>query len=158
MRSSPFLRNFPSDVCETVPVLVWLTMALSRPFGEDHRAFPFFYASLFQSVDGVMSLALCPPLSPSPSMAWCPWLCARAVLPGRKALNHCDGCLAHRSICSVFELTLFFPVISRTMHQQEFLKVYVEDKFSKINFHMSGLRIQLFALKVLVSKLLTDEQ
>ena len=35
MRSNPSLRSFPSVVFETVPMRVWLTMALSRPFKED---------------------------------------------------------------------------------------------------------------------------
>ena len=31
---------FPDVAFETLPVFVWLTMALSRPFGEDRLEFP----------------------------------------------------------------------------------------------------------------------
>ena len=37
MRSTPSLRSFPNVAFETVPVFLWLTMALSRPFKEDRR-------------------------------------------------------------------------------------------------------------------------
>ena len=53
MRSAPSLRGFSNVAFETVPVFVWLTMALSRPFKEDCLA-------IIQAIDGVMSLALCP--------------------------------------------------------------------------------------------------
>ena len=36
MRSTPSLRNFPCVALETVPMLVWLTMAFSRRLKEDH--------------------------------------------------------------------------------------------------------------------------
>ena len=35
MRSTPSLRTFPNAAYETVPVIVRLTMTLSRPFKED---------------------------------------------------------------------------------------------------------------------------
>ena len=35
VRSTLSLRTFPNVAFETVPVLVWLTMALSRPLKED---------------------------------------------------------------------------------------------------------------------------
>ena len=63
MRSAPSLRGFPNVVFhafETVPLFVWLTMALSRPLKEDRLALP-----------------LSTPLSSRRSMVWCPWLCAR---------------------------------------------------------------------------------
>ena len=34
MRSTPSVRSFPNVAFETVPMFVWLTMALSRPFKE----------------------------------------------------------------------------------------------------------------------------
>ena len=37
MRSTPSLRSFPNVALETVPMLVWLTMALSRPLKEDRK-------------------------------------------------------------------------------------------------------------------------
>ena len=61
MRSTPSLRRFPNVALRTVPVLVWLPMALSpRPVKEDRWALP-----------------LSTPLSSRRSMVWCPWLCAR---------------------------------------------------------------------------------
>ena len=42
MRSTPSLRSFPNVAFETVPMFVWLTMALSRPFKEDRLALLFF--------------------------------------------------------------------------------------------------------------------
>ena len=39
----PFsLRSFPNVALETVPMLVWLTMALSRPLKEDRWALPIY--------------------------------------------------------------------------------------------------------------------
>ena len=40
MRSTPSLRSFPNVAFETVPMFVWLTMALSRPFKEVHLGLP----------------------------------------------------------------------------------------------------------------------
>ena len=57
MRSSLSPRSFPTVTFEAVPMFVWLTMALSRPFKEDRQALSF-HASLLQAIDGVMSLAL----------------------------------------------------------------------------------------------------
>ena len=36
----PSLRSFPNFAFETVPMFVWLTMALARPFKEDRLALP----------------------------------------------------------------------------------------------------------------------
>ena len=38
MRSTSSFRSFPNVAFGTVPMFVWLTMALSRPFKEDHLA------------------------------------------------------------------------------------------------------------------------
>ena len=60
MRSTPSLRSVPSVAFETVPMLVCLTMARSRPpQGRSVERFLFLYASLLQAIDGVMPLALC---------------------------------------------------------------------------------------------------
>ena len=50
----------PNVAFEIVPMFVWLTMALSRPFKEDCLALP-----------------LSTPLSSRRSMMWCPWLFTR---------------------------------------------------------------------------------
>ena len=62
LRSTLSNRSFPNVAFETVPMFVWLTMALSRPFNEDHLApyFHSFHASLLQAIGGVMSLTVCP--------------------------------------------------------------------------------------------------
>ena len=40
MHSTPYFRSFPYIAFEMVPVFIWLMMALSRPFKEDHLALP----------------------------------------------------------------------------------------------------------------------
>ena len=60
MRSTPSFRSSPNIAFETVPMFTWLTMTLSRPFKEDLSSASSFRASLLQTIDGVMSLALCP--------------------------------------------------------------------------------------------------
>ena len=56
----PVSQKFPNVAFETVPMFVWLTMALSRPFKVDRLALP-----------------LCTTLSSGRSVMWRPWLCAR---------------------------------------------------------------------------------
>ena len=56
----PRLKCFPKVAFETVPLFVWLTMALSRPFKGRSSNASSFHDSLLQAVDGVMSSALCP--------------------------------------------------------------------------------------------------
>ena len=58
MRSTPSLRGFPNVAFETVPMFVWLTLTISRPFKEDLLALPLS-TPLFQAIYGVLSLALC---------------------------------------------------------------------------------------------------
>ena len=53
------LTSFPNVSFETASLFVWLTMALSCPFKEDHQVLP-----------------LSTPLSSRRLMAWCPYLCA----------------------------------------------------------------------------------
>ena len=61
MCSAPSLRNLPNVAFKTLPMFVWLTMALSRPFFQGISSISSsFNASLLQAIDGVMSLALCP--------------------------------------------------------------------------------------------------
>ena len=57
-----FPRRFPSAAFETVPVLVWLTIALSHPFKADRRPMPFLFLRFSQAM-----------------MVRCPWLCARRL-------------------------------------------------------------------------------
>ena len=68
MRSTPSLIRFPNIAFEMVLMLVWLTMALSRPFKEDRLALP-----------------LSTPLVSRQSMVWRPWrlLCPQVVLRRR---------------------------------------------------------------------------
>ena len=67
MRSTPSLRRFPSIAFNAVPMFVWLTMALSRPFKEDRRSLSSFHASLLRAIDGVMTLVFVPADSVSSS-------------------------------------------------------------------------------------------
>ena len=60
MRATPSLRCFPIVGFETVPMLVWLTVALSS----------------FQGRSSSASKPLSAPLSSKRSMVWCPWFCA----------------------------------------------------------------------------------
>ena len=58
MCSTPSLRRSPNIAFETVPICIWSTMALSRPFNQDCRA-----------------LLLSTPFTSRQSMVWCPWPC-----------------------------------------------------------------------------------
>ena len=64
MRSTPSLRSFPKDAFRKRFQRCWsdwLMMAVSRPFkGDSSNAFSF-HASLLRTIDGVVSLVLCPP-------------------------------------------------------------------------------------------------
>ena len=42
MHSTLSLKRFPNVAFETVPMFIWLTMALSSPFKEDHLVLPRF--------------------------------------------------------------------------------------------------------------------
>ena len=50
MRSTSSLRRFPNVVFETIPMFVWLTMALSGPVKEDRLAVVSFNACLLQAI------------------------------------------------------------------------------------------------------------
>ena len=60
MRSTLSLRSFPNIAFETVPMFVWLTLALSRFSEGRSSSASSFNASLFLVINGVISLALCP--------------------------------------------------------------------------------------------------
>ena len=88
MRSIPSLRSFPNVALETVPMFVWLTMALPRPFRKDRLALP-----------------LSTPLSSRRSIVWCPWLCvpciyshARWELPQYRSLGCCVCVTSFRAL------------------------------------------------------------
>ena len=70
MRSTPFLRNVHIVAFETVPTLVWLTMALSPPFKDDRLALP-----------------LSTPLFSGWLMVWCPWLVPAASVSNSSTLQ-----------------------------------------------------------------------
>ena len=57
--STSSLRSSPNIAFDTVPMSVWLTMVLSRPFKEECRALAALPTPLLQAIDGVVSLALC---------------------------------------------------------------------------------------------------
>ena len=140
MRSTTSLRSFPNDAFETVPMFVWLTMALSRPFKEDRRALP-----------------LSTPLSSRRSMVWCPWLCALQEVS--QAPQHfrssgtqtiCEGCFARQS-------NWWFP-FSQAGHPQEFPKVDVEQWHMPVwvahsTFHFCGKPIESVRMMAYVVRL-----
>ena len=123
-RKSPYalhsvsLRGFPSVAFETVPMFVWLTMALSRPVKENGLAHP-----------------LSTPPSSRRSMLWCTWFCARRLR--LKFLNTSDissetkatvmVAFARQSICSVISLDSGMSIAVQPL---EFSKVDVP------NWHM----------------------
>ena len=59
MHSTLSLRSFPNVAFDTVPMLIWLMIAIFHPFNE-----------------GRLALPLAMPVSSRWSMVWCPWLCA----------------------------------------------------------------------------------
>ena len=91
MRPTPSIRSFPNVLFETVPMFVWLTMALSRPFKEDRLALP------------ISTL-----LSSRRSMVWCPCPQVVSQIPqhfrSSVKLVICGGCFARRSLCSAIIL------------------------------------------------------
>ena len=90
MHSTPSLRSFPNVVFKMVPMLVWLTMALSRPFKEDCLALPL--SSLFRAINGVMCLALCPQEESQ----------APQHLRSSEKQATWEGCYARQSVCSAW--------------------------------------------------------
>ena len=79
-------------------------MALSRPFKEDRSSASSFNASLLQTIDGVMSLALCPQVLSQAIQLYC-WQTASRKLSrvlfkvgsGRGYLYSCQTASENRS-------------------------------------------------------------
>ena len=95
---SASLRSFPNVAFETVPMLVWLTMALSRPLKGDR-----WYDVLgFVPVGSVSS---------------------SSTLTSSETQATCDGCFARQSVWSLIS---FDSGMSRTVHPQDSSKVDVE--------------------------------
>ena len=112
MHSTLSLRSFPDIAFETVPMFVWLMMALSGPLRKIVWRFLF------------------PRLSP-PGDRWCDvlgFVPACSVISSsthqifREAII-CVNCFARQSICSTISLHY---VMSRAVHPQEFSKVDVD--------------------------------
>ena len=53
---TPSHQKFPSVAFETVPMFIWLTMALSYPLKQDCWVLPLSAPLSFQAIDGVMSI------------------------------------------------------------------------------------------------------
>ena len=83
------ISSFPNVAFLTVPVSVWLTVALSRLVDRRTLSTP-----LLQAIDGVTSLALCPQV-----VSQC-----RQHFRSSETQTTCDGCFARQSICSVISL------------------------------------------------------
>ena len=94
------LRSFPSVAFKTVPLFVWLTMAVSRLFKEHRLAFP-----------------LSVPLSSRRSMVWCPSLalCPQVVSQAPQHFGSsekqatCEGCFARQLSARSFPFTPACP-------------------------------------------------
>jgi len=56
-RSTPSLRSFPNVAFKTVPLFVWSTVALSRPFKEDSLALPLSTPLYVHSLRQLVSVA-----------------------------------------------------------------------------------------------------
>ena len=117
------LPGFPNVVFETVPMFVWLTMALSRPFKQRSSSASSFNASLLQAIDSVMSLALCPKIVSQASQHFS---------SSEKQATR-EGCFARQSICSVVSL---HSGMSRAVHPQEFSKVDVDHRHNTAPHHI----------------------
>ena len=97
------LRSFPTVASETVPMFIRLMMALSCPFKEDRLSLPLsfthsftssFFYSLLQTINGVMSLALCPQVVSE----------APQHFRSSEKQATCEASFAHQCICSVISL------------------------------------------------------
>ena len=106
------LRSFLNDAFETVPMFVWLMLALSRPFKEDCLVLP-----------------LSTPPSSRRSMMWCPWLWPGDSVLGSSTLQVLqDTRHLWWLLCLPVHLLSHFPHsgVSRAVNPQEFLKVDVD--------------------------------
>ena len=128
------LRSFPNAGFKTVPVtmFVWLIMALSHHFKEDHCALFLFM-----------------PLSSRWLMGWCPWLflpagnvSSSSTVQIFQDATHLLGVLCP-SVCLLGHF--LHSGVSRAVHPQEFQKVDIDHW----DMHLSGLPFPLLLLSVL---------
>ena len=99
----PVPHRFPIFAFQTVPMFVWLTMALCRPFKDEDRLALLLSTPLLQAIDGVMSFALC-----------------SQHLRSSETQATCDGCFTGKSIDSVISL---HSSMSRAGHPQVFRRL-----------------------------------
>ena len=83
----PVSQRFPNVAFQTVPMFVWLTMALCRPFKDEDRLALLLSTPLLQAIDGVMSFALC-----------------SQHFRSSETQATCDGCFTRKSVGSVISL------------------------------------------------------
>ena len=82
MHSTPSLQSFPNVAFETVPMFVWLTMALSHPFKEDCLALFIVYM--------LHSAELTAPPPPTPHLInWHNLLAESAAAPTLESFLSC---------------------------------------------------------------------
>ena len=124
MRSIPSRRFFLNVAFETIPMFVLLTIALSQGRSSSSSS---FHACPLQSIDGVMSLALCPQVVYQ----------APQHLPTSKPLVM--GACSRQSICSVISIHSDWHVKPRG--------VFEGGCMSTIETFQSGLPIPLFAFR-----------
>ena len=84
MRSMPSLRSIPNIAFKTVPMFVWLMMALSRPAKDYHWALPLSVPLSSRLIDCVMPLALRPQVI----------FQAPQHFRSSKTQTTCDGCFS----------------------------------------------------------------
>ena len=94
MHSPPSLRSFPNVVFETVPMFIWLTMAISGSFKEDCLALPLSMPLSSRQSMVVKPLALYPQVVSQ----------APEHFRSSKKQATCEGCFACQYICSVISL------------------------------------------------------
>ena len=116
MHRTPSLRSFPNIAFKTVPMLVWLTMALSRPLKEDRLALP-----------------LSTPLSSRRSMVWCSCFTCNRSVSHRKRSNTRQSIRLLAILCTLSclehthsVLHLFFPGIYIYIYMLVFTRKILE--------------------------------
>ena len=91
-RSTPSLRSFPNVAFKTLPMLS--DDGPLSSFQERSSSASSFHASLLQTINGVMPLALCPPVMSQ----------ATQHFRSSEKQATCVGCFASQFICSVISL------------------------------------------------------
>ena len=120
MRFYPVSQKFPQRCLWNGPNVCLINDGPLSSFQGRSPSASSFNASVFQAIDGVMSLALYPQVVSQASQHF---------ISSEKQAT-CDGCFARQSVCSVISL---HSGMFRAVHPQEFSKVDV----SRLSTHSS---------------------